>query len=101
MGTSRAGRQGDIGAVIHEDGGRKGVDQRPRQLQDVGRCAIFPPDLYHRGAALHRGATHSHGIPPLEQIGIRDHHQAQLIDERHDQSPARAPRRNDRDRKYE
>jgi len=84
-----SGGQGDVHAVVDEHGHRQRGDQRPGQLQNLGRRAIFPPHLHHRGATGYRGAADGHRIPPLEQNGIRDHHQAQLIGKSHDQDPAR------------
>ena len=87
--TCGAGGQRDIHAIVDQDGNGQDGHERAGQLQDFRRRAIFPADLNHRRAPRDRGATHSHGIPPLEQDGIRDHHQAQLIGKRHDQDPAR------------
>ena len=93
--------QGNVDAIIDQHGDRESGDQRVGQLQNLRRHAIFPAHLHHGRAPGYGLAQDLHGIPPLEQDGIRDHHQAQLIGKRHDQDPARATRSDDRDRKYE
>ena len=45
---------------------------------------MFQSDLHGGRAAPHRVAAGVHGVAPLEESGIRDHHQAQLIDEGHE-----------------
>ena len=101
--TGRAGGERDVYAVVDEDGNGKGCDERAGQLDHLGGRAIFPPDLNHRStaAAGDRAEADSHRIPPLEQDGIGDHHQAQLIGERHEQDPARPARSHHRGREHE
>ncbi len=101
VGPGGASGERNIHTVIDQDRNRQGVYQRAGQLQNLGRHAIFPADLNHRRAALHRGATDRDRIPPLEENGIGDHHQAQLIGKRHDQDPARPAWSDHGDRQYE
>ena len=91
----------DVCAVIHEHGNRKGGHQHAGQLQDFRRRAIFPSDLNQCCAALGGGTADGHRIAPLEQDGIGDHHQTQLIGKRHDQDPARSAGSDHRHREYE
>jgi len=91
----------DIHAVVDQYGNRKGGDQGTGQLQNFGWRAIFPTDLNYCRATGYRAAADGNRIPPLEQDGIRDHHQAQLIGECHDQDPARPAWSDHGGRQYE
>src|SRR5581483_9261079 len=89
MRPRRARREGDVHAVVHEDGDRQRGDQGPHERRHLAGGGVFHPDLDQRRPAGHRPTAGRDRVAPLEKRGVCDHHQAHPIGERHEQSPPR------------
>ena len=78
------GGDADVHAVVHEHRNGQRADEAAGQREQGARRGVLEPDLDRGRAAAHRPAARVHGVAPLEETRIRDHHQAQLIDESHE-----------------